>query len=141
MMELPLISWLKSSTLAGAEESGSTFPWNPRMEMTWWTSPWTVQLEFQQAHQEPGVQAHQHHHGELDVQCTATWTTRKKTPSQLRRDQKRREDFIAKKAAIAKVKVEVIEPSVIPNDSNPTEIEDEIELTEISDEAIKLQIG
>ena len=63
----------------------------------------------------------------------AGWNTpfqkRRKTPSQLRRDKKRREAFIAKKNADLKV-----ENPVKPELLHPAEVDDEIELTEISDE-------
>ena len=66
----------------------------------------------------------------------ASWNTfqkRRKTPSQLRRDQKRREAFFAKKQA--DIKVEISEkPERQQACSSPAEVKDEIELTEISDE-------
>ena len=61
---------------------------------------------------------------------------RRKTLSQLRRDRKRREAFIAKKCADADVKVEnCVKPELEQVCSNPADVEDEIELTEISDES------
>ena len=66
----------------------------------------------------------------------STFQKRRKTPSQMRRDQRRREAFFAKKHAEVKVENSV-KPEMQQERSNPAkvEVEDEIELTEISDEA------
>ena len=61
---------------------------------------------------------------------------RKKTPSMLRRDQRRKAEFLAKKAALASVEVKV-DPTFNSDTSrkvNLVEPEDEITLTEIPDD-------
>ena len=66
----------------------------------------------------------------------ASWKTfqkRRKTPSQLRRDQKRREAFFAKKQADLNVEISE-KPERQQACNSPVEVKDEIELTEISDE-------
>ena len=59
---------------------------------------------------------------------------RRKTPSQLRRDRKRREAFIAMKNAEVKIENSV-KPEFEQLSDKLLEVDDEIELTEISDEA------
>ena len=63
------------------------------------------------------------------------WTTfqrRRKTPSQWRRDQKRREEFIAKKKSSIEVKEEVKETHGKIGKTTQKDPEDEIELEQIS---------
>ena len=87
--------------------AGTSATWNPGSTLTWHgrATPWNSKM-------------------------------RRKTPTQLRRNRKWREASIAKKCADADVKVEnCVKPELEQVCSNPADVEDEIKLTEISDES------
>ena len=129
-MELqPSTNLWSSSIQVGVEESGSTYPWSPKDGKD------SVTFSFGKPTGDPVGPPRTWTSGSPWAWMPQPWNTRpkrRKTPSQLRRDQKRRQEFFAKKESPAGVKKELVEnhdKSAKANLKNP---EDEIDLKEIS---------